>query len=353
LSQNTFSQKVLFTIGLIVLLFGILILFVEAVQVLLLIFAGIMLAVFLRGTAAIISERTSFSYGLSIFLVLFFTILLVVGGVWLLGPNIVDGFNMVKDQAPAAWGQIKSELSRTNWGRSLVHGINNAGENILSNKDIIDRVSGIFSSTLATIINIFIILVIGLYTAFSPGIYINGFIKLIPRSRRERVREVLDSMGLALRWWFVGRVAAMMVIGVLTSIGLAILNIPMPVTLGIFAALMTFIPNIGPIISAVPAALFGFVISPMKGVYVIFLYIIIQTLESYFVTPQIQKKAVSLPPALLISAQILIGVLLGAFGLILATPLMVCVIVAVQMLYVEDALGDTVKVLGGDHPGHK
>jgi len=284
--------------------------------------------------------------------VIFVSILLVSGGVWLLGSNIVDGFNMMKDQAPTAWEHIKSELSRTNWGKTLVHSINNAGENLLSNKDIIDRVSGIFSSTLATIINIFIILVIGLYTAFNPGIYINGFIKLIPRSRRERVREVLDAMGLALRWWFAGRIASMMVIGILTSIGLAILNIPMPVTLGIFAALMTFIPNIGPIISAIPAALFGFVIGPMKGVYVIILYIIIQALESYFVTPQIQKKAVSLPPALLISAQILIGVLLGAFGLILATPLMICIIVAVQMLYIEDALGDSVNVLGKGHPDH-
>lgn len=352
MNQDKFSQKVLFTIGVIVLLFGILILFVEAVQVLLLIFAGILLAVFLRGTAAIISERTSFSYGLSIFVVLFVSILLVFAGVWLLGPNIVDGFNMMKDQAPAAWDQIKSELSGTAWGKSLVHSINNAGTSILSNREIIDRVSGIFSSTLATIINIFIILVIGLYTAFSPLIYINGFIKLFPKSKRERMREVIDAMGIALRWWFVGRIASMMVIGVLTSVGLWMLNIPMPVTLGIFAALMTFIPNIGPIISAIPAALFGFVTGPMKGVYVIILYIIIQTLESYFVTPQIQKKAVSLPPALLISAQILIGVLLGAFGLILATPLMVCVIVAVQMLYIEDTLGDIVKVLGKDHPGH-
>ena len=78
------------------------------------------------------------------------------------------------------------------------------------------------------------------------------------------------------------------------------MNIPMPVTLGIFAAVLTFVPNMGPFVSAVPAILFGLVISPSKGLYVASFYVGIQTLESYLITPQIQKKAVSIPPALLI-----------------------------------------------------
>jgi len=132
-------------------------------------------------------------------------------------------------------------------------------------------------------------------------------------------------------------------------VGLWVLNIPMPVTLGIFAAVLTFVPNIGPFVSAVPAVMFGLVISPVRGLYVAVLYVAIQTLESYLITPQIQKKAVSIPPALLISAQILAGILLGFLGLILATPLMVCIIVAVQMIYIEDTLGDSVEILGDGH----
>jgi len=138
----------------------------------------------------------------------------------------------------------------------------------------------------------------------------------------------------------------MLILGVLTTLGLWILGIPLALTLGIIAAVLSFIPNIGPIISAVPAILIALIESPSKALYVIFLYIGIQTVESYLITPIIQKKAVHLAPALLIAVQIMIGVLLGALGLLLATPLMVVIIVLVQMLYVQDTLGYDVTVLG-------
>lgn len=349
MNTDTYSHKVLYTIGVIVLAAVIILLFVEAVQVMLLIFAGILLAVFLRGIASFISSRTDVSPAVALGIVLLASIILITGGIWLLGPNIAEGFNRMKDQIPTAWNHLRDELSKSDWGRSIVQGVQNAGQNITTDSDMITRISGIFSSTFGAIVNIFIILVIGLYSAFSPGLYINSAIKLIPPRKRQRAGEVLRAMNNALKWWFVGRIASMLIIGILTAIGLWILGIPMPVTLGIFAALLTFVPNLGPVVSAVPAVLFGLVISPMKGLWVVILYVGIQTLESYLITPQIQKKAVSIPPALLISAQILIGVLLGIFGLILATPMMVCVIVAVQMLYIEDTLGDEVKVLGDGH----
>ncbi len=349
MNKDTYSHKVLYTVGVVVLVIALILLFVEAVEVMLLIFAGILLAVFLRGIASFVAERTNISPGVSLVIVLLTIIILISGGIWLLGPSISDGFNRMTQQIPTAWNHLKDELTKSDWGRSIVQSIDNAKNSITSDSDMINRVTGIFSSTIGALVNIFIVLVIGLYAAFSPGLYIHGVIKLFPQRKRERALEILQAMNSALKWWFVGRIASMMIIGILTAIGLWILNIPMPVTLGIFAAILTFVPNLGPVISAVPAILFGLVISPAKGLWVVVLYVGIQTLESYLITPQIQKKAVSIPPALLISAQILIGVLLGVFGLILATPMMVCVIVAIQMIYIEDTLGDDVKVLGDGH----
>ena len=349
MNRDTYSQKVLYTIGVVVIVIALIMLFVEAVQVMLLIFAGILVAVFLRGMASFISVRTHVSSGLSLVIVLLIIFILVTGGIWLLGPSIVDGFNQMKDQVPTAWQHLKEDMARSDWGKTIVQGIENAKKNFTSDTAMLSKITGIFSSTFSALVNLFIILIIGLYSAFSPGIYIRGVIKLFPKRRRQRVREVMEAMNSALKWWFVGRFASMLVIGILTAIGLWVFDIPMPITLGIFAAILTFVPNIGPVISAVPAVLFGLVISPVKGLWIVALYVGIQTLESYFITPQIQKRAVSIPPALLISAQILMGVLLGIFGIILATPMMVCIIVAVQMVYVEDALGDQVEVLGDGH----
>lgn len=349
MNKDTYSQKVFYTIGVVVIVIALIMLFVKAVQVMLLLFAGILVAVFLRGMASFISVRTHVSSAMSLVIVLLIIFIVITGGIWLLGPSIVDGFNQMKDQIPTAWGHLKEDMARSDWGKNIVQGIENARKNFLSDTEMLSKITGIFSSTFSALVNLFIILIIGLYSAFSPDIYIRGVIKLFPPRRRQRVSEVMEAMNSALKWWFVGRFASMLIIGILTAIGLWVFNIPMPVTLGIFAAILTFVPNLGPVISAVPAVLFGLVISPIKGLWIVALYVGIQTLESYFITPQIQKRAVSIPPALLISAQILMGVLLGIFGIILATPMMVCIIVAVQMVYIEDALGDQVEVLGDGH----
>jgi predicted PurR-regulated permease PerM len=116
--------------------------------------------------------------------------------------------------------------------------------------------------------------------------------------------------------------------------------------LGLIATLLAFIPLIGPVVSAIPDVLIGLLDSPMKALYAAVVYVVVQALESNIVTPLIQKKAVSLPPAVILISQSLMAVMFGWVGVLLSTPLAVAVIVAVQLLYVEDILGDSVTVLG-------
>jgi predicted PurR-regulated permease PerM len=105
--------------------------------------------------------------------------------------------------------------------------------------------------------------------------------------------------------------------------------------LSLIAGLLNFIPNFGPLIAMVPAVLIGFLQGPTTALIVAALYILVQTLESSLVTPQIQKKMLNVPPALIIIAQLVMGVLTGGWGLILATPLMVVLMVMVQELYLK------------------
>jgi predicted PurR-regulated permease PerM len=137
------------------------------------------------------------------------------------------------------------------------------------------------------------------------------------------------------------------VIGVLTALGLWLLGVELALTLGLLAALLTFIPNLGPVLALVPAVLLALMHSPTRALYVTLLYLAIQTVESYVLTPLVQRRTVSLSPALTITAQVALGVLLGGLGLVLATPLTILLLVLIQMLYIEDTLGDSVKV-----PGH-
>ena len=153
-------------------------------------------------------------------------------------------------------------------------------------------------------------------------------------------------MGTQLEWWFVGQLFSMVSIGLLTFIGLSILGVPMAVTLGIIAGLMNFIPNFGPILAAAQAVFVAFAPhgdqtqgdTALAG-WVIVLYVIIQLLEGWVITPFFQQRAVELT-ALIIVSQVIFGLLLGPLGLVLATPILATVLVLVRMVYVEDILGN-------------
>jgi predicted PurR-regulated permease PerM len=118
------------------------------------------------------------------------------------------------------------------------------------------------------------------------------------------------------------------------------LGVPLALTLGLLAGLLSFIPNFGPILSAFPAILLAFIESPMLALYTAALYILVQLIESNIVTPLIEKETVELPPALTIMFQLALAVLVGGLGLVLATPLLAVIMVLVQLVYIEDVLGD-------------
>jgi predicted PurR-regulated permease PerM len=195
-------------------------------------------------------------------------------------------------------------------------------------------------------LNVILMLFMGIYMAVCPSLYIDNAVRLFPIPRRRRIREVFAALGVALRWWLVGRAASMAVVGVLTALGLWIAGVPVPLALALIAALLAFVPFLGPVLGAIPAMLVALVESPAQMLYVIFVFTVVQLLESYFITPLIQQRAVSMAPALLITVQIVMAMLFGAMGVLLATPLAVVFIVLVQMLYITDVLGDRMKPLG-------
>jgi predicted PurR-regulated permease PerM len=108
------------------------------------------------------------------------------------------------------------------------------------------------------------------------------------------------------------------------------------------AGVLNFIPNIGPWIAAVPAVLIGFLQGPQQALYVALLYLLLQAIDGYLLTPLVDRKSVKLPPVLTITAQVLLGVAFGFIGILLASPLTAAAIILVNMVYVEGVLGDRV-----------
>jgi predicted PurR-regulated permease PerM len=340
-----FRQKVFVASGIILLIIVLVFILTKATWVFLLIFASIIVAVVFRGLANLISRKLPVPTKLSLAMVIFLTFFIIVGTAFLLGPSIAEGMDNLSKRLPESFKELESYLISLPMGERLIDNIRNS--DFMQEDNLAVQVWGFFSTAVGALIGILIILILSLYLTFDTKLYtFHGIVKLFPHAKRDKVIEIMNAMAKALRWWVLGQFGSMFIIGVLTWIGLTILGVPLAFTLGLLAGILTFVPNIGPIAAAVPTLLLALSVSPTTALYVAILYTFLQNLEGYFITPMIEKKAVSLPPALLITFQILMGVLLGAFGLILAAPLLVVVMVAIQILYVQETLDDDVKVLG-------
>jgi len=120
--------------------------------------------------------------------------------------------------------------------------------------------------------------------------------------------------------------------GILISIGLWIVGVPLAGTLGIIAAVMTFIPNVGPLISVIPAALLALAISPTKGLLALLVFAIVFTLEGYVVTPLLERNIVRLPPALTLTMQLILAAVAGPVGVALAAPVAAAILGILSVL---------------------
>jgi predicted PurR-regulated permease PerM len=346
-----YTRRVLIAAGAVMGIVGAVYFLWELARVFLLISAGVLFAVFVGGLATKLAERSPLPRAAALAVVLGSLAAFFIGIGLLAGPRIAEQSGELAERLPQAVERIRRQLpNQHGWADQFLKGVPDPQQVISGaggSGGLAGGVVGTVSAAGSALTNTLIVVVLGIYMALAPRLYTNGLVRLVPRGRkRKRSGEVLSAIGHALRWWLVGRAASMAVVGALTGIGLFVAGVPLAFTLGVIAALFSFVPYIGPIAAAVPALLVALTAGPAKALYVLVVYAVVQFCESYLITPLIQERAVSIPPALLISAQVVAGVLAGILGVLLASPMAVVLVVGVQMLYVEDTLGDRLNVLG-------
>ncbi len=195
-----------------------------------------------------------------------------------------------------------------------------------------------FSTAFGGLTDILILGILAIYFCFSPEKYRVGVIRLVPIDWRDRLSSLMTASSETLWRWMLGRLLAMSIVGILFGIGLAMIGIPMPIELGIFAGLVTFIPNIGGLAAVIPALLLASQQGSASLASVLGLYLAIQFVESYLITPMVQEHQVALPPAMVILSQILAGLVFGFWGIVFATPLVAVGMLWIKQLYIENWL---------------
>lgn len=342
----SYVLRVLLTVKVVVLVGLIVALLISAANVFLLLFAAILMAVFLRGCGDWLARRTALSTGWAVLSVVVALVLVAGGAASLIIPQAVGQIGELRTEITDALKEIEYSLQQSSWGQGLLGFIPDVGDLQGQAGAVVQRTQGIFSTALGGLASLALVVFIGCYLTASPSTYTRGMVMLFPERRQERVRQILRELQITLTRWLLGRLLGLIVVGVATWIGLVALGIPLALSLGLLAALLSFVPNIGPVLSVVPALLLALVQGPDKALWVLGLYAGIQAVESYLLTPLVARRAVSLPPVLTIVVQILMAAPFGILGLLLAGPLATVLMVLVKMIYIEGVLGTDVSLQG-------
>lgn len=188
------------------------------------------------------------------------------------------------------------------------------------------------SNTLAAIGAFVLLIFLAMYIGAEPEVYRGWMLAVVPATSRAQTRLVLDGISAVLRKWLVTQLVAMVVIGTVSFIVLMLLDVKAAFALAFIAGLLEFIPTVGPLLSAVPAVLMGFVDSPEKALAVAVAYWGIQFLENNLLIPYLMRGEMDLPPAITLVAQTLMTLVFGFLGLMVAVPLTAAVLVPVRMM---------------------
>lgn len=313
---------------------------VMAADALMLVFACILFAILLYKLSAVLHRRFGWNRKLALVVVVLALAAIIGLGGWAMAPQISEQSSELAKQIPASIERLQQEVQRHPLLERMTSELPDPKEMTQQLSQMVPNAGLFFGGLLGAIGNVAIILFVGIYFAFSPGVYKKGFVRLVPPAKRERATQVLDTLGDNLARWLVGKTISMVIVGVATAAGLTMLGVPLGLILGIIAGLLDFIPYVGPIIAGVPAVLIALSMGPDMALYVVLLFLAVQTIEGYVLQPLVEARAVELPPALTIVMQLIFGMLLGFAGVALATPLTAVLMVLVNMLYVEDILGD-------------
>jgi predicted PurR-regulated permease PerM len=308
-------------------------------DILLIVFAAILVAVAYRGSAAGLANMTRLPIGAALAIVGFGFVAAVVLAAWWGGSGLAEQGGQLWTQLEAEARSVRRYLENTVWGNRILQDLGD--ERFLGGLDTLaGRFAGAALTTFGIVGSIFIVLITAIYFAVQPETYKRGFLMLVPVERRQRGAEVLDAIGETLRYWLIGRAIEMVAVGLMAYLGLMMLGVPLALMLAIIAGVLNFIPYIGAIAGALPAILVALGQGPMMALWVGLLFVVIQSIESYLLYPYIQQRTVHLPAALTILSQTVFGTLFGVLGLLLASALAAVLLALIKMIYVHDFLGD-------------
>lgn len=310
-------------------------------QLLLLVFTAIILATALNRLVKWFEKRNLPRY-LALTFTLSFSFSIFILFIWLIIPPFINQFQHLIELLPSVWNKVDKEIEL--FQQKLPEFL----PPLPSRKDLISQLPSLqellanffsfFSNSLAIILQLVLILVLTIMMVIKPQRYRRALLTLFPSFYRRRADEILSKSEISLGNWLGGIALNCLFVSVASGIGLVLLQVRLVLAHALLAGLLNFIPNIGPVLSVVFPLMIAVLEAPWKILAVIIWYFIIQNLETYWFSPTIMAKQVSLLPALTLTAQVFFAKTLGILGLLLALPLTVVAKTWIEEAFIKDIL---------------
>lgn len=340
-----------FPIGWVLLAVIVVALLVRTIDVLLVLFLAIILAVYLDAVSGFLQRRGGAPPGIALATALGLTLGGLVGVVFLIAPAVVQQVQDLIANLPRYLSDLDQSINRL--FRSIpvlrrgVSETGNPGLLATSLNEMFGALRGAvvpyLKGGLEFIIITVSVVVMAVYMVRNPGVYLEGLIALVPPARRPLARTILYDLKLTLHSWVVGQLIAMVVLAALTTLGLWILGVPYFLAFGMFAGIAAIVPFFGTLASTLVPALFALGVMGLgKALAVTALGVGVHLVEANFIAPVVMERKVNLPPVITIAGVLLIGKLFGLAGLIVAVPILAFVMVLVRHLLLGEVYGDPI-----------
>jgi predicted PurR-regulated permease PerM len=340
--------------GIGIVLFAALLVFTWAFSAtLFLIFAGILLGVALNAVTTLFGRVIDLSHALRLTIVCLVLAGLLSGAIFLGGATIAQQATALSDTIKSQLGNVKDFLGRHGIDSSYLdlgnpspaqsgssasetpagaaaHTLPSAGAIASSGGAIVSQTFKLVLGTVSAVGNFFIVLFLGLTFAAQPSVYRKGLLYMVPARQRASATVIVDRIGDTLERWLIAQMITMFAVFLVTWIGLALIGVQSAFILGVQAGLLTFIPTVGALLGGLIVVLASLASGWVAAVSALGLFLGIHVMESYILTPMLQRQALEIPPATLFAFQILLGVVFGVWGLALALPLVAVVKVIIE-----------------------
>jgi predicted PurR-regulated permease PerM len=330
-----------------------------------LIFAGVLLGVALNAMTTMLGRLVRLPHALRLTIVCLVLAGLLSGVVFLGGSTIAQQATVLSDTIKSQLVNVKAFLEKNGIDTSYfdlgspgaaatsttsstpatpsaptTHNLPSAGTLASSGGAIVSQTLKLLLGTLSVVGNFFIVLFLGLTFAAQPSVYRKGLLFMAPARHRARATVIVDRIGTTLERWLIAQIVTMFAVFFVTWIGLLLIGIQSSFILGIQAGLLAFIPTVGALLAGLIVVLASLASGWIAAASAFALFIGVHALESYVLTPIIQRQALDIPPATLFAFQILLGVVFGIWGLALALPLMAIVKVMIDYFKAEETPAD-------------